>query len=490
MQSLKRPNNFVSKFPTKEKIPTADKNAEIAPDVIEQQIFDYLTNNYPLAPGKKVMVAVSGGIDSTTLLAALRKFYGHDKVIPVFVNTGLLRRDYPLSSEDDFGYETDRLLKLLQEQFGDIIYLDERVRYIKELAKATGFDDAETDLGRRQIIGNLFADIFGDYADMRGDIQYFFQGSNAADKSESGKGKTGVFTKTHHNEVPWLAERLENSNIEVVEPLEWIWKHQVISLGEHLGLSMELYNQPAFPGPGLGVRVDGTLDNGSLDFTGICDAIVRYRIEQAIASGKIKKLDPTWKTRQYFAALLNTADNNGHGSRGIDGVINDRFKEMRSAAGEILGRWIANYSDLDKLSQHYVTLCNTISTTGVTLDGKRVDGYQVEVRMFYPNGSPAEIDYAEREQLANNLMKIKDVSRVSYALTQVKENHEHRGPDGKLLKIEINSVDTLNFSTFVSTDIPMSVYDDIAKDIQGRFGNNVLITAAFGGKPGRTTERH
>ncbi|MDR0319207.1 MAG: hypothetical protein LBH81_00500 [Rickettsiales bacterium] len=464
---------------------------EFTAQAMQEYIDKDLEKNYPLLPGKKLMVALSGGVDSTATAATVIEHYGRENVELVFVNTGLLRRDYSKVPGEAFGYEEDRLLKLMRDQFGEVHAIDARKRFIDALRHADSFDNPKTNKGRRQIIGNLFADIFGDWADARGDIQWFFQGTNQADKQESGKGKgKSGHIKTHHNEVPYLKERLDASEIGIVEPLHWLYKNNIIELGKHLGLNMELYKQPPFPGPGLGVRIDGTVDEESLNFTGICDAIVRHHLEEAMKTGEIKPLEKGFSTRQYFAATLNTSDNNARTEIPIDGDKSEKFTELKSKATDKFGRWMANCKNIKAMSECYVALCNTITTTGQKGDG-RIDGYQMEVRMFDVNGRPSDISWEMRERLANDLMNIKEISRVSFALTMPdSDDLSLRASDGKLMKVEINSVDTRDFTSFNSTDIPLPVLNRIASDIKGKFGNNVLITAAFGGKPGRTTERH
>jgi len=477
---------------------------EFTPAAMEKYIDEELRKNAPLGPGKKAMIALSGGVDSTTLAAAAIRHYGRENVVLTFVDTGLLRRDYPKTESDDFGFETDRLLKLMRKQFGKVIKIDAKKRFIKAIAKADGFDNPETNNGRRQIIGNLFADIFADYADERGDIQYFFQGTNQADRQESGKGagKSGRI-KTHHNEVPYLRERLEKSGIQIVEPLTWLYKNNIIALGQYLGLDMDLYKQPPFPGPGLAVRIDGNVTHDTLDFVGICDAIVRKHIETAIASGEIKPLAPGMQTRQYFAALLNTADNNAHSVNHIDAARPREFSAtyradcQKYAAFEAIhdktvekfSPWVNTFRKECGISEYHIALLTTTTTTGQKGDG-RVDGYQAEVRLFGRDGRPSDISCALREQLANELMNIREITRVSYALNRVDAGKELRDASGKLVKIEINSVDTRDFTSFNATDIPTHVLMKMVDDITRRLGPNILITAAFGGKPGRTTERH
>jgi len=87
---------------------------EFGPEVMQEYISADLRQNYPLAPGKKAMVALSGGVDSTTVAAAAIRHYGRGNVVLTFVNTGLLRRDYPAAPDKDFGRETDRLLQLMR----------------------------------------------------------------------------------------------------------------------------------------------------------------------------------------------------------------------------------------------------------------------------------------------------------------------------------------------------------------------------------------
>ncbi|MDR1027367.1 MAG: hypothetical protein LBL46_03045 [Rickettsiales bacterium] len=450
---------------------------EFSPAAIEKYLSRDLAENFPLAPGKKAMVALSGGVDSTAAAAAAIKHYGRENVALVFVNTGLLRRYVPEKDGGDFGHETDKLLTLMRDQFGKVIELDASNRFIDALRSADGFDNPETNKGRRQIIGNLFADIFADWADGQGDIQYLIQGTNQADRQESGKGRGGSGRiKTHHNEVPYLRTRLLQSGIKIVEPLTWLYKNNIIALGRHLGLNMELYKQPPFPGPGLAVRIDGEVGKESLDYVGKIDAIWRNHIEAGIADGRIPPLEVGMQTRQYFAALLNTAIRR----KPIEGEATPQAKALLAEAREIFFNWVAGAKDTANLTRAYVVLCNTISTTGQKGDG-RVDGYQIEARLFDQGGRPADISWARRERLANDLMGLRDITRVSYALNL---------PHKVRAKIELNSIDTRDFTSFRSTDVPMSVLDAVVHDVKKYFGDFVALTIAYGGKPGRTTERH
>ncbi|MDR1826466.1 MAG: hypothetical protein LBQ49_02115, partial [Rickettsiales bacterium] len=353
---------------------------EFTAEVIAEYVDEDIRKKFPLEEGRRAMIALSGGVDSTTLAAALIKAYGRDKVDLVFVDTGLLRYDFnPKNKKNKFEREPDRLLKLMRDQFGEVINIDARKRFIDALSKADGFDNPETNKGRRQIIGNLFADIFADFARERGDIKYFFQGTNQADKQESGRGAgKSDQIKTHHNEVPYLREALNAANVEVGEPLDWLYKNNIVALGEYLGLNMDLYKQPPFPGPGMAVRIDGEVSEESLDTVCKADAVFRFHIENAMRKGEIPKPEEGFKTRQYFAALLN-ADETCAPSEYLIDQYAARGDHGKSLELYCLARGIVKEHAPKSAALPYCAVMNGVKTTGQKGDG-RLGGYQVEMR--------------------------------------------------------------------------------------------------------------
>jgi len=463
------------------------EHEEFTPETVKKYIFEDLKKNCPLKPGEKVMVALSGGIDSTVTAAAAVEFYGEENVDLVFVDTGLLRYDYA-GVPGEFTKETDRLLAQMREQFGAVECIDAKQRFIDALAEADSFDNPETNKGRRQIIGNLFADVFADFARERGNIKYFFQGTNQADKQESGKGRgKSDRIKTHHNEVPYLKEALADAGVLIYEPLHWLYKNNIFDLGPVLNLKAFTV-QPPFPGPGMAVRIDGAVNAETLARVCMADAIFRYHVEKAIADGQIGPLEEGFSTRQYFAALLNTATN-PNPELSIDGVADRESTALWTRAADVFDGWLMKQKSMP-WEQPHIILNNTITTTGQKGDG-RLDGYQIEIRLFDSKTRAADIPNRKLRTLAGELLKLREITRVSYALSVPYDaKRAMRDSSGKLSgHIELTSVDTRDFSSLYTTDIPRKVLDEIALDM---YRNKVAdyITRVIGEKPGMTTERH
>jgi GMP synthase (glutamine-hydrolysing) len=186
---------------------------------------------------KRVLAAVSGGIDSTTVAALLHKAIG-DQLQCVFVNTGLLRQD-----------EEAEVVRLFKEHLDiDLIYVDAEKRFLRKLK---GVTDPEK---KRKIIGEEFANEFVSVAKKHGPFQWLAQGTLYPDVIESGvsKGPAAVI-KTHHN-VGGLPKWL---HLKVIEPLRYLYKDEVRKVARLLGVPDELLKRHPFPGPGLAVRIIG-----------------------------------------------------------------------------------------------------------------------------------------------------------------------------------------------------------------------------------------
>lgn len=222
---------------------------------------------------KKVLCALSGGVDSSVAAALVHKAVG-DQLVCVFVDNGLLRKDEP-----------EQVVKTFRDQMHmNLIPVDARVRFLSRL---TGIKDPER---KRKIIGEEFIRVFEEEKNQLGDIEYLVQGTIYPDIIESGTS-TAHTIKSHHN-VGGLPEDME---FKLIEPLKQLFKDEVRLLGEKLGIPHELLWRQPFPGPGLGVRVLGKITAEKLELIKEADAIVREEIKKAGLDQEI------W---QAFAVLL------------------------------------------------------------------------------------------------------------------------------------------------------------------------------------------
>ena len=232
---------------------------------------------------KKVLLALSGGVDSSVVAALLIKAIGQNLVC-VHVNHGLLRKGEP-----------EQVIEVFKNQMNaNLIYVDATDRFLDKLA---GVADPET---KRKIIGKEFIDVFAEEASKLEGIEFLAQGTIYPDILES----DGV--KAHHN-VGGLPEEL---NFELVEPVKLLYKDEVRVVGKVLGLPDNMVYRQPFPGPGLGVRCVGAITRDRLEALREADAIVREEI------GKLP--ETPW---QYFCAIPDIQstgikyDANGKGER-------------------------------------------------------------------------------------------------------------------------------------------------------------------------------
>ena len=214
---------------------------------------------------KKVLLALSGGVDSSVVAALLIKAVG-DQLVCVHVNHGLLRKGEP-----------EQVVRVFREELGaNLIYVDAVDRFLDKLA---GVSDPET---KRKIIGKEFIDVFAEEASKLSGISFLGQGTIYPDILES----DGV--KAHHN-VGGLPKEL---NFELVEPVKLLYKDEVRVVGKALGLPDSMVYRQPFPGPGLGVRCVGAITRDRLEALREADAIVREEI------GKLP--ETPW---QYFCSI-------------------------------------------------------------------------------------------------------------------------------------------------------------------------------------------
>ena len=223
---------------------------------------------------KKVLLALSGGVDSSVVAALLIKAIGK-QLVCVHVNHGLMRKD-----------ESENVVKIFGEELdANLVYVDATDRFLNLLA---GVADPEK---KRKIIGKEFIEVFVDEARKLEGVEFLAQGTIYPDILESVKqaeGKKAV--KSHHN-VGGLPEDLK---FELVEPVKLLFKDEVRVVGEALGLPHAMVYRQPFPGPGLGVRCLGAITRDRLAALREADAILRDEFDKAGLAEKV------W---QYFVVV-------------------------------------------------------------------------------------------------------------------------------------------------------------------------------------------
>ena len=253
MEEIRRPENM-QRITTK----------ELADAFIEEQISALkaqIGNN-------KVLLALSGGVDSSVVAALLIKAIGK-QLVCVHVNHGLLRKGEP-----------EQVIKVFREEMNaNLIYVDAVDRFLDKLA---GVTDPER---KRKIIGNEFIEVFAEEARKLDGVKFLAQGTIWPDILESENG-----IKAHHN-AGGLPDDLK---FELVEPVRILFKDEVRTVGKALGLPENMVERQPFPGPGLGVRCPGAITRDRLEAVRESDAILREEFAKNGLAGKV------W---QYFTVV-------------------------------------------------------------------------------------------------------------------------------------------------------------------------------------------
>ena len=258
-------------------------NPNVRPDTMERIVNFELANAFideqvklirEQVGDRKVLLALSGGVDSSVVAALLIKAIGK-QLVCVHVNHGLMRKGESEQVIEIFGKEMD----------ANLIYIDATDRYLDLLA---GVSDPET---KRKIIGAEFINIFAEEAYKLEGIDFLAQGTIYPDILESIKAAEGKkAVKSHHN-VGGLPEDLK---FELVEPIKLLFKDEVRVVGEALGLPHAMVYRQPFPGPGLGVRCLGAITRDRLHALREADAILREEFDNCGLAEKV------W---QYFIAI-------------------------------------------------------------------------------------------------------------------------------------------------------------------------------------------
>jgi GMP synthase (glutamine-hydrolysing) len=266
-------------------------------DFIEKAI----VNIRKIVGNSKAIVALSGGIDSSTVTALASKALGRN-LTAVFVDHGFMR-----DNESIFVAEAFREFNF------SLICIDARNRFLKKLRNVT---DPEK---KRKIIGEEFVHVFEEQAKRVG-AEFLLQGTIYPDRIESGIGKFSDKIKTHHN-VAGLPEKIEFKAI--VEPLKNLYKDEVRIVAEKLSLPEKIVKRQPFPGPGLAIRIIGEVTQEKLEITRKANRIV----EEVIETAGLK--DGLW---QYFAVLTETKSTGVKGdARAYGNTMVVRIVESREA---------------------------------------------------------------------------------------------------------------------------------------------------------------
>jgi GMP synthase (glutamine-hydrolysing) len=290
---------------------------------------------------EKVLLALSGGVDSSVVAALLIKAIGR-QLVCVHVNHGLLRKGEPEQVIEVFGKQLN----------ANLIYVDATDRFLDKLA---GVSDPEK---KRKIIGGEFIEVFAEEAKKQEGIKFLAQGTIYPDILES----DGV--KAHHN-VGGLPEEL---NFELVEPVKFLYKDEVRVVGKQLGLPDQMVYRQPFPGPGLGVRCVGAITRDRLEAVRESDAILREEFAIAGLEGKV------W---QYFTVVPPfTSTGIKDGKRTDDWMVIIRAVNSIDATSATIEE--VPYAVLNKIVKRIITEVKGVNRVAYDLSPKPVATIEFE----------------------------------------------------------------------------------------------------------------
>jgi len=311
------------------------------PELAESFIAEQVAAIKAQVGGEKVLLALSGGVDSSVVAALLIKAIGK-QLVCVHVNHGLLRKGEPEQVIEVFGKQLD----------ANLVYVDATDRFLDKLA---GVSDPET---KRKIIGKEFIDVFAEEAKKQEGIKFLAQGTIYPDIVES----DGV--KAHHN-VGGLPEEL---NFELVEPVKFLYKDEVRCVGKQLGLPDQMVYRQPFPGPGLGVRCVGAITRDRLEAVRESDAILREEFAIAGLEGKV------W---QYFTVVPNfTSTGIKNGKRTDDWMVIIRAVNSVDATSATIEE--IPYAVLNKIVKRIITEVKGVNRVAYDLSPKPVATIEFE----------------------------------------------------------------------------------------------------------------
>ena len=290
---------------------------------------------------EKVLLALSGGVDSSVVAALLIKAIGR-QLVCVHVNHGLLRKGEPEQVIEVFGKQLN----------ANLIYVDATDRFLDKLA---GVSDPEK---KRKIIGGEFIEVFAEEAKKQEGIKFLAQGTISPDILES----DGV--KAHHN-VGGLPEEL---NFELVEPVKFLYKDEVRVVGKQLGLPDQMVYRQPFPGPGLGVRCVGAITRDRLEAVRESDAILREEFAIAGLEGKV------W---QYFTVVPPfTSTGIKDGKRTDDWMV--IIRAVNSIDATSATREEVPYAVLNKIVKRIITEVKGVNRVAYDLSPKPIATIEFE----------------------------------------------------------------------------------------------------------------
>ncbi len=252
-----------------------------------QEIKEVIENKYK---NKKIVIGLSGGVDSMTMMAVLRKFIKKDNLLAVYVDSGLMKDE---TIEEVIVFCKKLNINLVIEKAEKLFF-----------KKLKGVDNP---VKKGMIIGELFIRIFEKIA-KKNNIETFAQGTIWSDVVESGITKFSSVIKPHHN-VGGLPKKM---NFELFEPFRFLHKNQVRQIAKYLNLEKDLVNKKVFPGPGFAIRVDGEVTKEKVRIVRNCTKIIEDIVNSSSISDKI------WMA---FAILINV---NNLGVKG-DARVNNKY---------------------------------------------------------------------------------------------------------------------------------------------------------------------